>query len=150
MPGPERPGCGPSVADQVENVRVAGLEYLIARALDDAAQLHHGLKPMALAEAVQLEPGGETALHDPPPGLVERFASRTPSVQAYSSVVGTDALVFTTGDLCWSSHERAVVRAGVFAGTDVQRTYDLVVERRNGKWSVTSVDGNDELKRRPA
>ena len=146
-PAPGRPDCGPPVPEQADNVRVAVLEYLIARAESDAQQQQVTLGPIVLAQEDRLQPGNRIMIRDAGPELMERFAGRTPPVASYSSAfivqdnrtVRTEAPVaFSTGEICWSDPSRAVVDARRLTA-NASSVFRATVEQQDGRWEVTSL-----------
>lgn len=138
--------CGPPVADEADNVRVAVLEDLISRATSDAQQRQVSLGLIVLAEE-ERRPGGAIFVHDVAPEFLERFAGRSPLVANYSSAftvqdgrtVRTEAPVaFVTGAICWTSPSRALVDARRLASA-ANHPYRATVEQRDGAWQVTSL-----------
>lgn len=146
QPAPARADCGPPVTEQSDNVRVAVLEDLIGRAEADALQHQVKLGPIVLAQEDR-QPGNRSMIRDPGPELMERFAEKTPPVGTYSSafmVQGTravqsgDAVVFSTGEICWTSPSRAIVDARRLT-TSGNSPFRATVEQRDGSWQVTSL-----------
>jgi hypothetical protein len=145
---PERPGCGPRVAEQVEQVRVVVLEQMVANIVRGAAEAPRKLGPILVAEEVRLEPGGLDELYDPSPEVVRHFAAHVPPVSVYSSSpvawenpnrsMGSPVTI-ATGAICWSGPTRAHVRARLVLSFDMDISYCARVEQVNGAWLVKSL-----------
>jgi len=141
-------GCGPAVEDQIDNVRVAVLEEMMARAARDAAAGPATLGQIVIAEEQRLQPGGQVFVHDASPAVAAHFAGRTPPVENYSSAFQMDQghtvrkenqTAFSTGDICWSSPTRAMVAARTLTGAGNRRS-TAKVERSGDTWRVTSLE----------
>jgi hypothetical protein len=138
--------CGPPVADQVDNVRAAVLEFLITRAASDALQHQVALGPIVLAEE-ERKPGAGIFVHDVSPEMLQRFAGRTPPVANYSSMFTVEngrtvraeaPVAFSTGAICWTSPSRALVDARKLSN-NAHQPYRATVEQSDGAWKVTAL-----------
>jgi hypothetical protein len=136
------------VEDQVDSVRVAVLEEMMARAARDAAGGPATIGQIVIAEEQRLQPGGQVFVHDASPAVAAHFAGRTPSVENYSTAFQMDQgrtvrkenqTAFSTGDICWSSPTRAMVAARTLTG-DGSRRSTATVERSGDVWRVTSLE----------
>ena len=145
-PSPAAADCGPPVADQVDNVRAAVLEDLISRAASDALQHQGTLGPVVIAEE-ERQPSGGIFVRDVSPGVLERFAGRTPPVANYSSAFTVEdgrtvraeaPVAFVTGAICWTSPARALVNARRLS-SNTNQPFRATVEQRDGAWQVTSL-----------
>ena len=146
-PAPGDASCGPEIAGQADNVRVAVLEALIRESLRkaEAAGAAHG--EIVIGEERRL-PNGQVFVGDASPGVTARFANHTPPVGGYSSafyVQGTrterrkDRVAFTTGAICWRTGGEAVVKARTI-GDDGSTPWSAMVQRTGADWRVTSIE----------
>jgi len=145
---PGSAACGPAVEDQVDQVRIAVLEEMMARAARDAAAGGAPVGRLVVGEEQRLKPSGQIFVHDASPTVAEHFSARSPAAENYSTAFSQeqgktirkeDRTAFTTGEICWTSPARAIVPVRVLTGT-THRPGTATVERSGGGWAVTAVE----------